>query len=205
MYTIYDVIDEYLNRGFGSMTKNDFEVWIFHQLLQNQLKDKSNYEISRRLKIPESKVKRLRYEADLKFVDEKESEERRKQELNRLLEKAVVKRSGTLIQFVVEDPALRKYLDYKLKQKNTFSDSSFNSEIVSISIDDYEILLEMSDISGKEIKQLLDAAKKKLNDKSLTLKGLLQILIKGFTEGLGQGLGGLSITGLFNLLSAMPM
>ena len=54
-----DFIDNYLKRGFGSMNKNDFEVMIMHELLQGKLKGKSNYEISRELRVPESKVKRL--------------------------------------------------------------------------------------------------------------------------------------------------
>ena len=52
-------INQYLAKGFGSMNKNDFEVMIMHWLLQNRLSGKSNYEISRELKISESKVKRL--------------------------------------------------------------------------------------------------------------------------------------------------
>ena len=47
-------IQAYLNRGFGSMTKTDFEVMIFAELLQTSLLKKSNYEISIDLRIPES-------------------------------------------------------------------------------------------------------------------------------------------------------
>ena len=60
-------IQAYLDRGFGSMTKNDFEVMIFAELLQTSLLNKSNYDISVDLRIPETKVKRLRYEASLKY------------------------------------------------------------------------------------------------------------------------------------------
>ena len=57
-----EMIHAYLERGFGSMTKNDFEVWIFNYLLQNELQGKSDNAISRELRIPSAKVKRLRYE-----------------------------------------------------------------------------------------------------------------------------------------------
>lgn len=67
MQTIDDALEKYLTKGFGSMNKNDFEVWIFNQLLHTVLKDKDNYAISIYLKIPESKVKRLQYEASLKY------------------------------------------------------------------------------------------------------------------------------------------
>ena len=36
-----DFIDDYLKRGFGSMNKNDFEVFIMHKLLENRLKGKA--------------------------------------------------------------------------------------------------------------------------------------------------------------------
>ena len=58
---LQEFISKYLERGFGSMNKNDFEVWIFHYLMNHQLQGKTNYEVSLFLKIPETKVKRLRY------------------------------------------------------------------------------------------------------------------------------------------------
>mgnify|MGYP003296971562 CR=1 FL=1 len=61
------VINESLRRGFGSMTKNDYEVFIFNELLKtSDYEGKSDFEISIKLKIPQSKVKRLRYEAALR-------------------------------------------------------------------------------------------------------------------------------------------
>ena len=61
MNELASAISKYLERGFGSMNKNDFEVWIFHYLLQNELNGKSNFDISVELRIPEQKVKRLKY------------------------------------------------------------------------------------------------------------------------------------------------
>ena len=66
-FSVSDAIQAYLNHGFGSMTKNDFEVWIFNYLLQNRPTNTSNFDFSVELRIPESKVKRLRYEASLKY------------------------------------------------------------------------------------------------------------------------------------------
>ena len=44
--TLNEVISKYIEKGFGSMNKNDFEVWIFHYLLEHELQGKKNYEIS---------------------------------------------------------------------------------------------------------------------------------------------------------------
>lgn len=136
------IIKEYLNRGFGSMNKNDFEVWIFNYLLRNDLNAQSNYDISVELGIPESKVKRLRYEASLKYGNPKDKTQYNKAFLSLLDNVNLKKGSGNIIQFAVEDIQLRKYLDSILKKKGFFSDTSFNTEIVSITIDDLVVLLE---------------------------------------------------------------
>ena len=67
MTDLKSAIEAYLQRGFGSMNKNDFEVWIFNELLKTKLAGLSNYAISVELKLPEQKVKRLKYEATLRY------------------------------------------------------------------------------------------------------------------------------------------
>ena len=67
-----ELIKKYIDQGFGSMNKNDFEVAIFNEWMKAEGQDKSNYEISLALRIPETKVKRLKYEAELKYCDNKD-------------------------------------------------------------------------------------------------------------------------------------
>ena len=40
--TLNEVISKYLEKGFGTMNKNDFEVWIFHYLLEHELQELFN-------------------------------------------------------------------------------------------------------------------------------------------------------------------
>lgn len=143
---LFIVISEYLQRGFGSYTKNDFEVAIFYALLKSGVVGDNNYSISRNLGIPESKVKKLRYESDLRFNRSNNYTEIKLKELDKLLTSVVYKKDGERIQFCIEDPSLRKFLDNLLKTENSFSDSSFNSEIVSISLNDLPIIY--SHLSG---------------------------------------------------------
>ena len=56
---------EYCTQHFGRLNKKDYELAVFHLLLQNELKDCSDFAISRKLKITEAKVKQLRYEVNL--------------------------------------------------------------------------------------------------------------------------------------------
>ena len=94
-------IHNYIKRGFGSMTKNDFEVFIFGQILSmKEYKGKSNYELSILLRIPESKVKRLRYESALRYSDPMIDY---KQAVYNLLDKAQLRAQDKKIVFQVED------------------------------------------------------------------------------------------------------
>lgn len=157
-------IENYLQKGFGSYNKNDFEVMIFHLLLKTRFKGWSNYQISRDLRIPETKVKKLRYEEDLKYGAKNAEDEGYKKEkfkeLDILLKNAKYKKESKKISFVIEDPSLRKFLDNILKQHHSYSDSSFNSEIVTISPNDLEIILE----SFPEGQKTLEIIKNKIED-----------------------------------------
>lgn len=205
MQTIDDALEKYLTKGFGSMNKNDFEVWIFNQLLHTVLKDKDNYAISIYLKIPESKVKRLQYEASLKYSFFSDSE--LYSSINELLRKAKLKNGGQYIQFVVENISIRKYLDSLLKRDGRFSDSSFNSEIVTIDIDDLEYILRSSVEGRKSIDKILLKAKKQLNSTDLSFKSLMTTFADSITKGAGRKAGekviDLSCKGILYLLTLL--
>ncbi len=199
MNDLSQIIDSYLKRGFGSMNKNDFEVWIFYFLTHNQFHDWSNYEISIELRIPESKVKRLRYEAELKYGSPQDVGVY-KDRLNKLLSKAVFKKDGDRIQFVIEDIHLRKYLDSLLKKEGRFSNTSFNSEIVSVDIEDLDFLIEKL-WSNEDMKQLLEKAKKKMKKSDLTFKDLLKTFVSSAAKEAGKIFIDLSYSGLMSFFS----
>lgn len=174
------IINEYLQRGFGTMTKNDFEVMILHELLQSELKGKSNYEISQALRIPESKVKRLIYEVNLRY--ETEDSVYLENFIDSLLG-AQEMRDGDKIKFIIEDVATRRYLDSKLKERHLYSDTSWNSEIVIITprslASVLEVLLTLKD--ADMVRNRIKLAKDELK-KEIILKGL-EDLLGGITQG----------------------
>lgn len=181
---LQDVIDKYLERGFGSMNKNDFEVFIFSKLLDGSLKnnlnfsEKSNYEISLALKIPESKVKRLRYEAELRYKSNIEEESRTA--FWKAMEKVHFRKDGEKLSFVIENVSVRKFLDFKLKQDGRFSDSSFNSEIIVVSKEDFIYLIEKI-LTKEEEENILKKIKSKTTI-SEVLKSVLNSLSKEIKE-----------------------
>lgn len=150
------VLNLYLERGFGSMNKNDFEVFIFSQLLDKRFLGYNDYKISIELKIPISKIRRLRYEASLKYPTQTDF---------KILFVEAMKgarydnEKNKVIEFSIENISLRQYLRNMLMQDGRFFDSSFNSEIVKISYKDFLYLLEnicMDKKAEKEIKNVID-------------------------------------------------
>ena len=77
------------------------------------------------------------------------------------LKQAHFKKDGKCIQFVIEDIYLHRYLDSTLKAGGRFSDSSFNSEIVSMDFYDLEYFLCIPTDGKEEINQLLKKVQKK--------------------------------------------
>ena len=167
-----DWLDKYLERGFGSMNKNDFEVFIFSELLKSKLKSKSNFDISVYLKIPESKVKRLKYEASLRYP---ENELNLKEYAKKALENVTIESNH--IRFSVEDIMLKSYISSIMKKKGKTCDSSFEQEIIVIRTEDYEILI--TELYGEKAtaKYLKDIQKKINNDKATWADILKQIAI----------------------------
>lgn len=161
--TLEKILDSYVKRGFGSMTKNDFEVWIFHQLLKGKLHGKTNREISIYLRIPDTKVKRLRYEADLKW-GKPDDDTTYHDALVDVIKKARLVKNRKQILFVIEDTALLKYLDAKMKTAEVSWDKSFNSENIYIDFDQYELFCK--EVLNSEYKEAVDFLQDKFKDKN---------------------------------------
>lgn len=151
-------IEEYISRGFGSMNKSDFELYIFNRWYQ-QHNSYSDYEISRELRITESKVKKLKYEAALKYTTEGD-EERLNKKIEELLHHVQYRKQSEKLSFLVRDKYLRDYIAFVLEKDGRYTDSSFNSNIVSLYIDDFVHLLDTT--TSKETKnKILQLAKER--------------------------------------------
>ena len=149
------LLDKYLEKGFGSMNKNDFEVFIFSRLLLNRYSGMNDYQISTELRIPISKVKRLRYEADLKYPVQMDY----KALFVKAMTGARYDSEKPIIVFSIENISLRQYLRNLLMQRGNFYDSSFNSDIVKVSENDFLCLLEdicLNEDDKKDIKSTIN-------------------------------------------------
>lgn len=113
---------------FNSISKADYDVAFFHLLMENGYCDKTDFELSRLLKLTETKVKNLRYRCNLEYPEDDDYNARLKEILNR----AAYKIEGNRIQFSIKDKMLRSYANNLLEEDGNFADSSFNSSIVSL-------------------------------------------------------------------------
>lgn len=183
-----EFLTTYLKKGFGSMTKNDLEVWVFNELLKDPEKTNySDYDFSIELRIPQTKVKRLRYEAGLVY-NTKNAEEYKKEFLL-LLRKAKVKSTNAeLIQFSMEDKGLYLYIDSILKKGGRFSDRSHNNEIMQISRNDLVYLLENCLITKEEQEEIIKKCKE-ITNQDIAFSEIMKKLIEKFVEGFGEELG----------------
>jgi hypothetical protein len=126
-----DFINVYLQNGFGMMNKSELEILIFHLLRNDDFcNQKSIFGISRVLHIPESKVRKLIYEADLRYGDISDSYVR--DEFFACLNKAHFQTINNKIEFPLDDKLVRSAIDDKLRSMGYFSDTSHNRDVFSI-------------------------------------------------------------------------
>jgi|SRR5579862_6692346 len=195
-------LDHYLKFGLGSMPKSDIDALVMHLLDKyghngsGPLAVCSNQTVSERLRTPITKIKKLRYDAALKFGGEIES-----QAMGRLLaalSKASLEPDGDKICLVIEDSLAKNWLQGQLKDRQQIFDHSFNSEIVKVSSSGLFQVLETI-FDKKEIAQFkvdFDNAKKKKSaeDRAKAFKAIA----RRFAEGAAKAAGG----GVVNVLKA---
>ena len=182
-------IQQYLNRGWGCMNKNDFEVYIFNQIITDpNYEGKNDYELSTELAIPQAKVKRLRYESNLKYG--RNNAEVYNQQFREVLMNAKPQaiNNGKAVKFCMEDKGLYLYIDNLLKKDGRFGERSFNSELMVISMEDLVYLLETTLLSPTEKEDILTQFRKASNDNSITISYALLEIAKAFAKGAGKGL-----------------
>ena len=135
-----EFLEHYLSGSFGSMSKSETEILIFH-LLSKHFEISSNYEISNFLKISETKVKNLTLNAHLRYGQSNKD----------ILKKIMLRICDTLdvnfdenigeIKFSVENPVEKRELVNEIKKLGSYADFSFNNEILKIKINFFLKLL----------------------------------------------------------------
>ncbi len=157
-------LEHYLEHGLGSLSKSDIDALVMHLLDIYGWKDVKSFAdlpnqiASVKLKTPISKIKKLRYEAALKFGSVEETEKKCRNLVLKALKSHVWRKDENYISFILESTLARNWLQSELKLRGVVYDSSFNSEIVRLDIEDFVqvIVILLGDDAVAEIrKQIL--------------------------------------------------
>ena len=127
---------------FGTLNKNDYEVLIYYllQKYSDQVSKKTPFATSVNLRIPESKIKRLAYEAELIYGEY--DRERLISDFFEILYNSTPVAKGKALCFAITDKYLRLAIQSELYSIGSFGDYSFNSDIITISFSSLMSLLE---------------------------------------------------------------
>ena len=176
------LIESYLKeRGFGSMTKNDFEVAIFNEILnENAYSNYSDFDFSRELRIPETKVKRLRYEAGLRY-----GKPNYRLKFWEIILKIKLSENTEIVQMLIPDKSVREYVNDVMRKNNIITDGGFNSDILKISLNDLCELIDnmYTEVEKKQLLEILsnvdNAAENLQKNNAYALKDYVRDLLTG--------------------------
>jgi alpha-D-ribose 1-methylphosphonate 5-triphosphate synthase subunit PhnH len=189
-----DFLENYLKFGLGSMPRADIDALVMYLLDRYGLDGSlpmaalSNQTVSERLRTPVAKVKRLRYEAALKFGGRVED-----QAMGRLLAAlavATLEPQEEKICLVIEYTLAKNWLQGQLKLHQQIFYHSFNTEIIKVSASGLFVVLE-----ALFDKRQLETFKKGYEDSKRSKNAseciqLFKTLAKSFAEGAANAAGG---------------
>lgn len=207
-----EFLRHYLRYGMGSLSKSDVDALVMHLLDKYihvngmPLQQKSNQALSETLRIPLTKVKRLRYEAGLKFGGPVGLIA--KQRFAECLSLAVIqveptsengKNSKPIINIIIEDTLARNWIQDQLKSHGILSDTSFNREIVSTNAGDFLRLLELL-LSDDELAAFTAKYHQIINQHNTDdIRRDFSTLLKAYLKGAAGTLGAATVNALMSL------
>lgn len=125
----------YTTPAFGARSKSEIDLKVFELLRERGDIDDDYYKVSRKLKITPTRAKNLILNAKLRR--ESENYDEKFIDLLKNLKFKISVNSNEIILLYVPDILFREHIKAILKQKGIIWDSSFNSEIVKIRLDDF--------------------------------------------------------------------
>lgn len=131
-----EFLGHYLRLGLGSLPKSDIDALVMALLEKygingsGPLAQMSNQAVSEILRTPVSRIKRLRYEAALKFGADIEDEA--KGRLLAAIGNATIESETSKICLIIEDSLAKNWLQGKLKDSKQIFDHSFNTELLRV-------------------------------------------------------------------------
>ena len=172
-------LKNYLNPAFGALPKAEVELLVLQMLegLGVIGKQTGAYELVSKLKITNTKARRLIYERDLRRTTPEDLDD----QLLSVLQKPIILKEGELFILQIENSLLSDYLREKVKSLGHVTDGSFSPGIVKLSLDAVAALIDEM-YQGKEDKK--ETARKALiaaGAPDTSFKGVIKAVFAGWT------------------------
>ena len=167
-----EFLEHYLSGSFGSMSKSETEILIFH-LLSKHFEISSNYEISNLLKISETKVKNLTLNAHLRYPRQS-GDEIVREALVDIAKKfsAIYDEQNGEVKIHIQSSVKKREMINAINKLGSFADYGLNNEILKIRINTLFSLFEK--FLDKE--KFKDTVQTYLKDKKLNEKQFFDAL-----------------------------
>lgn len=151
---ITEFFEFYTTPAFGARSKSEIDLKVFELLGKCGWIDDDYYNVSRKLKITPTRAKNLILNAKLRAESKPNTEKMYNAFLKKIKELGyrTDSKNNSIIIFSLPDMLLREYLKFKLRSVGKIWDSSFNSELVRVSVDDFLDIVSDADLK-RQIKR----------------------------------------------------
>lgn len=129
--------ENYFNCNFGTLSKSDFELFIFKTFIDIKSKELAAgetldyFELSKELGITEARFNNLVQKLSLrKLYSEAENEKDWKSKFINLLENIKFDSKNCRFKLLITDPVIKAEFKHHIESKNWFDDGSFNSKVI---------------------------------------------------------------------------
>ena len=148
---ITEFFEFYTTPAFGARSKSEIDLKVFELLKECGWIDDDYYNVSRKLKITPTRAKNLILNAKLRAESQPNTEKMYNKFLGEIKELGYKtdSKNNSIIIFSLPDMLLREYLKFKLRSVGKIWDSSFNSELVRVSIDDFLDIISDGELKKK--------------------------------------------------------
>lgn len=148
---ITEFFEFYTTPAFGARSKSEIDLKVFELLRDCGYIDDDYYSVSRKLKITPTRAKNLILNAKLRAESQPNTEKMYNKFLGEIKELGYKtdSKNNSIIIFSLPDMLLREYLKFKLRSVGKIWDSSFNSELVRVSVDDFLDIVSDADLKRK--------------------------------------------------------
>lgn len=200
--------DEFLKRGFSYLSKQDYEIILFHELMKlSDYNGKTDYELSILFRTTPKKISDLRNVCEAFYNTDSLIEKARIDFLNIVKQSHVLQDNHT-VKLLINNKNTMNYIVSLMNDNMMLSDTSFNRNILKIDIEDYITLLGKLDDKTKELNNLLKKLNSRLpKNEAFDWTKLLKDFVSGIAEVTLGKLGGklvdLSFEGLCNIVKQL--